>query len=52
MRAFFMAAAWFKLVIQLTVKQAPPWPLAGGLKIPAFYQLAPVRRPAGTGPPF
>ncbi len=52
MRAFFMAAAWFKLVMQLTVKQAPPRPLALGSKLQALCQRAPPRRPAGTVPWF
>ncbi len=41
MRAFFMADVWFKLVMQLTVKQAPPPPLARGLKIPTVQTTNP-----------
>jgi len=52
MRAFFMAAARFKLVMQLTVKQAPPRPLDGGPKILALCQRAQARRPAGAVPWF
>ena len=52
MRAFFMADVWFKLVMQLTVKQAPPRPLDGGPKLRAFYQLSQARRPAGAVPWF